>query len=139
MSNSISHCSSLIDFYLEQYRDGQDDEAFHGLLELDNCCLPDLVTAFRLSTDSSIRVLLLEVIWQHRDPTQIPLLGGLLFDDDEEIWQEAMDGLVTLACSASLQGLHQARTRTLEDVRAQNKFQKWLEEAISQTEAQLNS
>lgn len=132
MSNSISHCSSLIDFYLERYRDGQDDEAFHGLLELDHCCLPNLVTAFRSSTDSSIRVVLLNVIWEHRDPTQIPLLGELLFDDDEEIWQEAMDGLVTLACTESVEALQRAKSRSFDSDRDKQKFHRWLDEAIGQ-------
>ena len=139
MNNSVSHCSSKIDFYLERYCDGKGDDAFHGLLELDKSCLPDVAKAFRSITDSSIRALLLEVIWQHREPTYISLLAEALFDDAQEVWQESMDGLVTLACSESLEALQQARERSFDDECSQRNFHKWLDEAISQTEVPMHS
>jgi hypothetical protein len=58
---------------------------------MEHAALPDLAKAFRASTDASMRSFLLNVIWQHRQPSEIPLLAEALFDSEPEIWQEAMD------------------------------------------------
>lgn len=136
---SVSNHSSAIAFYLERYRQGRGDEAFHGLLELEHAALPELAKVFRESTDTPTRNFLLNVIWQYRQPTEIPLLGEALFDDESEIWQEAMDGLVALASSESLRALRRARTRRFSDDLEGLRFSEWLKEAIEQLETQLSS
>jgi hypothetical protein len=85
-----------------------------------------------------MRTFLVSVIWQHRQPSEIPLLAEALFDSEPEIWQEAMDGLVTFACPESLQALRRARTRQFTNDREGQRFSEWLEEAIRQAESQMN-
>lgn len=83
----MSDQASLIAFYLEQFRQGHGDDAFHGLLELDHAALRDLAQTFQTSTDTSMRAFLLNVIWQHRQPSEIPLLAESLFDSEPKVWQ----------------------------------------------------
>lgn len=131
--------TSAIAFYLEQYRQGQLDEAFHGLLELGHAALPLLARAFRESTDTSMRTFLLNVIWQHRQPNEISLLADALLDSEPEVWKEAMDGLVAIACPESLHALRRARTRQFANDREGRRFSEWLEEAIEQAKSQMTS
>lgn len=130
-----SSYSSAIAFYIEQYREGQSDDAFHGLLELDNGVLHELTQAFHESTDTSMRAFLLNVIWQHRQASVIPLLAEALFDRDSDVWKEAIDGLVTLNSPESLQALRRARMRQFTNDREGQRYREWLEEGIRQAEA----
>src|SRR5262249_49284815 len=133
----VPYHASAIAFYLERYRQGDGDQALHGLLELEDGALPLLAKAFCESTDTSTRAFLLNVIWQHRQPSEIPLLAQALFDSEPEIWQEAMDGLVALASPESLQALRRARTRKFTNDHEGQRFSEWLEEAIEQAETQM--
>ena len=133
----MANHSSAIAFYLERYRQGDYDSAFHGLLELEHSALSDLTQTYHASTDTSIRTFLLNVIWQYRQPSEIPLLAEALFDSEPEIWQEAMDGLVAISCSESLQALRRARTRQFINDHDRQRFSEWLEEAIGQAESQM--
>jgi hypothetical protein len=131
--------AAIVAYYLMRFREGDVDAAFHGLLDQEHAILPDLAEAFRVSTDASLRVFLLNVIWQHRQQSAVPVLAEALFDSQPEIWKEAMDGLVALASLQSLEALCQARSRTFEVDRDRLQFCEWLEEAIEQTQAQLKS
>lgn len=127
--------TSEITHYLELFRRGDTDNAFHGLLELDRNILPELMASARAQQDIRVREFLVRVIWQHREPTVIPFLGEMLFDSEPQVWQQALNGLVTLASPASLEVLRAARTRSFPTERAAKEFRRWLEEAIEQAEA----
>jgi hypothetical protein len=127
--------ASAIACYLERFRQGHGHDAFHGLLELEHAALPDLAQAFQASADTSMRAFLLNVIWQHRQSSEIPLLAEALFDREPEIWREAMDGLVTFACPESVQALHRAKTRHFTNDRGEQLFIEWLEETIGLAES----
>lgn len=126
-----------IAYYLERYREGDDENAFHSLVELDHQVLPELLAEFRAATDPRLRVFLLGVIWQHRQPSVIPFLGEALLDSEPRVWREALDGLVALASPASLEALRAARTRHFSERRDTEEFRNWLEEAIEQTETAM--
>jgi hypothetical protein len=129
--------AAAIAYYLERYRQGHGDDAFHGLLELEHAVVPELAEAFHASTDTPERVLLLKVIWQHRQHSTIPLLAKALLNGEPEVWQEAMDGLVALASPDSLAALRRARSRPFIDERERQQFSQWLQEAIEQAEMRL--
>jgi len=129
--------AAMVAYYLERLRQGHSDSAFHGLIEQDHAILPHLAEALQAATDTSLQVFLLQVIWQHRQQSVVPLLAEALFDDQSEVWKEAMDGLVALASAQSLEALCQARKRTFMVDRDWRVFSEWLEEAISQAEAQV--
>lgn len=126
-----------IDFYVEMFLRGETDNAFHGLLEFDRNILPELIAAFHRECAVSVRRFLVGVIWEYRDPSVIPFLGGVLFDSELPVWREALNGLVALASPAALEALRMARTRKFPLRRESEEFHDWLEEAIEQAEAKV--
>jgi HEAT repeat protein len=122
----------MIADYLRRFREGDAEDAFHGLLEMDHAILPELIAAFRGEADGEVRRFLVEVIWQHRQPSAIPFLGEVLRDPDPQVWKEALDGLVALASPAAIEALRAARGRTFPSKRQIEEFRGWLEEALEQ-------
>ncbi len=120
--------------YLEMFRRGDTDNAFHGLLEIDRDILPELMETFRRERGIDLREMLIEVIWEYRDRSVIPFLGEVLLDSEPRIWQQALNGLVALACPAALDALRAARSREFPKPRETEEFRRWLEEAIEQAE-----
>jgi hypothetical protein len=131
--------ADAVAYYLERYRQRHDDEAFHGLRTLDASALPELAKVYHESTDTSARTFILNVIWQHRQPSEIPLLAEALFDSEPQIWKEAMEGLVAFASAESLQALRLARTRLFTNHGEGKRFSEWLEDAIEQAESKMSS
>lgn len=123
--------SERIAYYLQRYRDG-DGGAFHSLIEMDHCVIPELITKFRNEPDASLREFIVEIIWQHRDPLAIPFLGEALQDSEPAVWKEAIDGLVTLASPAALKELHAAKGRHFASKSDAEEFRGWIDEAIQQ-------
>ena len=119
---------SPLDDYLQQARSGDVESAFHNLLELDPSALPALQQAYFLEEDPVVRSLLVEVIWQHREPSVVGFLANALNDPAPDVWKEALDGLVTLASPESLQRLQSAARSQRDPER-----QAWIEEAIEQS------
>lgn len=130
---------SIVDHYIERFVQGEEEQAFHGLREMDHDVLPELSEAFRTAPETETRVFLLNVIWEHRQQSAIPILLEGLFDAEPSVWQEAMDGLVALSSHDSLDALSQARNRHFAVNRDKIIFSDWLEEAIEQVEQQLGS
>lgn len=114
-------------YYIERARAGDTDAASHGLRELDRTALPALREAYQAEGDPTVRAVLVEAIWQHREPSAIDFLGLALADRHTEVWKQALDGLVTLASpesrrqlESSIPGISDAERRA------------WIEEAIGQ-------
>ena len=126
--------SDAIGEYLEMYNSGDYDNAFHGLLEMTPAILPDLMAAYHIERDTLTRLFLLNVIWEYRDQSAIPLLGEALFDLQKLIWQEALDGLVALASPTAVDALRAARNRQFTTEHDTETFGLWLAEAIEQAE-----
>ncbi len=131
--------SEAIEVYIEKFREGDCENAFHGLLEMTPAILPELETRFRSEWNTEIRHYLLHVIWEYRDQSVVRFLGEALLDSHDVIWQEAMDGLVALASSASIDALQAARSRRLSNQQDFQKFHQWLEEAITQAEESVQN
>ena len=115
--------------FLALFHQGRRDDAFHWFLELAPAGLPALEAAFCASRDPALRAFLLHVIWQHRQPSAIPLLGEALMDPEPRVWREALDGLVTLASPAAIAALRAAKAR-----RNEADFQPWVDEALAQAD-----
>ena len=95
---------------MERFHGGAKEEAFFELLEMPGDVLPALTAAFRTERDPALRAFLVKVGWERRDPMAIHLLSEALDERDEEIWQAALDGLVTFASPEALAILIAART-----------------------------
>ena len=79
-----------------------DDDVFHSLVEAPSSVLDLLRSNWSQRVDARARGLLIEVIWQQRDPADIPLLLAALEDVEDIVWKQALDGLVTLSAKAEL-------------------------------------
>ena len=117
-------------YYLPRLAD--DEDAYHALIEADAAILPILVRAFRRERDGKLRAKILEVMWQHRDPSIIPVLAEALQDPSPRVWKEAFDGLVTLDRPECIGVIEGARNRTFEREQDATYFRSFLDEAIDQ-------
>ena len=115
---------------IERFHGGAKEEAFFELLEMPGDVLPALTAAFRTERDPALRAFLVKVAWERRDLMAIHLLSEALDEREEEIWQAALDGLVTFASPEALAILIAARTRELADESATKRFQSCVSEAI---------
>lgn len=129
-------CAGQLAACLRRLREGHREDAFFGLLEMDPRGLPELMAAFQVEPDREVRAFLVEVVRQHRQPSAIPFLGEALYDSEPVVWQEAMDGLVSLGSLAALEVLRSARTRQFPHRRDTDTFLAGVEEAIAQVESQ---
>jgi hypothetical protein len=122
---------------LDKFRSGDEEAAFFELLEIPGDVLPALIDAFRIEANAAIRALLVRVAWERRDHSALSFLGEALNELQEQVWQQALDGLVAFASPESLEILRRARHRDCEDDAAAGRFRLWLEEAIQQVEFEL--
>jgi hypothetical protein len=124
---------------LKEFRNGEKEAAFFKLLEMPGDMLPAIIDIFRAERVPEIRAFLVKVAWQRRDQAVLPLLGEALIVSDEEIWQEALDGLVAFSSPESLRILQSARSRKFTNDSAAKRFHLWLDEAIEQVEVELRA
>src|SRR6266404_4178549 len=79
---------------LEKFRRGDTENAFFELIEMTDDVLPAIVDIFRGEPQPHVRAFLVKAAWERREDAVIPFLAEALNDDAEEVWQEALDGLV---------------------------------------------
>ncbi len=99
--------------------------------------IPYLIGCFRSEALPAARAFSSKWLGSARDESVIPFLDEAHRDSAEDVWQEALDGLVTLASAESLEVLQSARSREFADGAAEKCFCLWLEEAIEQVEFEL--
>jgi hypothetical protein len=115
------------DYYLLKSQSGDLGSAFFGLIDCEHAVLPQLQDAYRSEKDWSVRDLLVEAVWQHRQQSSVPFLFEALQDGHEAVWMQALDGLVALASAATRDGL--ANAIRLEP---DPKRREWFQEAVDQ-------
>ena len=101
----------------------EEENTFHSLLEAGDGLIPRLKARFALERDPTHRTALVELIWQYRNPAVIPWLARVLDDPDDDVWQEALNGLVTFGAADMIRA-------ALSD--ASPVKREWLEEALEQ-------
>src|SRR5258706_6110536 len=124
---------------VETFRGGEEESAFFSLIELSGDVLPVLIEIFRAEQAPEIRAFLVRAAWERHDQAVIPFLGEALTDAVEEVWQQALDGLVAFASPQSLQILQSARARANSDATNDKRLILWLDEAIQQVEFELRA
>ena len=122
----------------DQCRRGDTETAFFELIEMTDDVLPAIVDIFRGEPQPHVRAFLVKAAWERREDAVIPFLAEALNDDAEEVWQEALDGLVAFSSQESLELLQSARSRKFKDSAAK-RFHLWLEEAIQQVQFELRA
>jgi HEAT repeat protein len=133
----MSSTDDNIESYLGKLRHGSMDAAFHGLLEIGCLAIPKLTEEFRKEVSPNVRAELVRIIWNYRQKSTIPFLQKALFDDSFRVWSNALDGLVTLASPEVIQVLREALTRSFVSKKAEDRFRKYIEEAIQQVDTEL--
>jgi hypothetical protein len=123
-----------VQYWIERFRRGDRESAFHGLLEAGREAIPDMISVFHATSEHELRAFLAEVIRYCKDPSTISFLGEAINDPDPGVWKEGMDVLVSLASRPALDVLQSARNRQFTKQQNVNEFREWLEEAIKQTE-----
>jgi hypothetical protein len=108
-------------------RSGDEESAFHNLLELGHAAVPRLEAVYAGEAVTDLRLLLIEVVWQNRLPTSLPFLARALNDPEPPIWKAALDGLVTLASPEAAAVLAAEAAREPDPER-----RTWIEEALEQ-------
>ncbi|MBI4614947.1 MAG: HEAT repeat domain-containing protein [Planctomycetes bacterium] len=121
-----------VEHYLRELHSGDEDEAFHRLIEAGPRILPRLEAEFDRETDPATRAALIEVIWQLRVPECLPVLGKALRDAAPPVWKQALDGLVTLACPEAIAILDEALAATEARGPEAREFLEWVAEALEQ-------
>ena len=99
MNESPSQATSNTELseLLRKARSGGTEEAFHGLRSLDASVMPSLQAAFHLEQDPIVRAVIVHAVWQQTWPGLIGFLAAALGDPADEVWKEALDGLVSVA------------------------------------------
>ena len=124
---------------VETFRGGEEESAFFSLIELSGEVLPGLIEIFRAEHAPEVRAFLVKTAWERHDPAIVPFLGEALCDSVEDVWQQALDGLVAFASPQSLQILQSARARANSDAANYRRLRLWLDEAIQQVEFELRA
>ncbi len=128
-----------IEQIVARFRGGDEESAYVTLIELSGNVLPLLIETYRAEQAAEVRAFLLKAAWERRDEAVIPFLGEALRDSAEEVWQQALDGLVAFASPQSLEILQSARSRTIADTANDKRLRLWLDEAIQQVEFELRA
>jgi hypothetical protein len=124
--------------YIEQLRGANSEDAFFALLHLDDKYLPTLINAYHQKSDIATKAHLVEIIWQHRKPDTLPFLVEALHHQHEAIWKNALDGIVTIGGTDSLNLLETEKNRLIANPLATQDRLEWLDEAIGQIKSTLD-
>ncbi len=114
--------------FLDQLEGRWDDE--DPRMDFGLAALPYFAAAFEKESIASRRARLIRVIWQFRDPAALPTLAVALKDPDEEVWKDALDGIVTIGGAEATAILDNART--IAEKTSDLKRVSWIEEARTQ-------
>lgn len=87
------------------------ENAYHSLIEASHEIVPVLIQQFAKTENGECRALITEVIWQHRLPSTISFLTSALNDNNKEVWNQALDGLVAIGGEKSRIALQEIQER----------------------------
>ena len=112
-------------YYLENI---EDEHSFHALSEAGEHILPKLEAAYWKESSPERRAAITRIIWEYRNPASPAFLAQLLNDPAEAVWQEALNGMVTIGGCEARDLLQSALARS------DPKKREWIVEAIEQVE-----
>ncbi len=99
----------IVTHYVKELNGPNCEDAIHSLMETPSEAIPFLITKFNEEKNTDNQISIVHAIWQHRNPSTISFLSKLLSSDTEMLWQEALDGLITIGGNDSLLALNQAK------------------------------
>jgi hypothetical protein len=122
----------FVSYNVERLSGPEWEQAYHSLIEAEPAVIPLLIEAFRKAVSSGLRATIVEVVWQFRRPETIEFLAAAFQESDPPIWQQALDGSVTIGGAEALRVMQKVREQldSIDSLSAQ-KLQ-WIDEAIGQ-------
>ena len=107
-------------------------QAYHSLIEAEPAVIPLLIEAFRKAVSSGPRAAIVEVVWQFRRPEVIEFLAEALQEPEPLIWQQALDGLVTIGGAGALRVMQTVQGQLDPADSSSTQKLQWIDEAIGQ-------
>jgi hypothetical protein len=107
--------------------------ALCGLTSLPPEAIPLVAEAYHRETKPRRRRWLIHALWQFRDSAALSTLAVALGDGDDQVWKEALDGVVTLGGADALRVLEEARDG-LPSEGDSSVRRAWIDEAIQQVQ-----
>ena len=135
----MSELVALVEHYLREWGSSGWENAYHAVVELGPQALPELEQALWKTRDSAFRAALVEMARQIHSEDALPLFGIALRDPSPGVWKAALDGLVSLASSASLHLLQQAAESKPPGRTGVEEWRAWLTEALQQVQAERDA
>jgi HEAT repeat protein len=103
------------------------ENAWHSLAELGPVVAPDVIATLQTIDEPTVAIALIRLLAEYRSPEAIPFLAGRLRDPERDVWQAALDALVTIGTVQSAEALTAAAATPMpEDRKA------WISEALEQ-------
>lgn len=117
-----------VEYYLAKFREGERDDAFHGLIESDPDVVTELIAAYDLATGLEVKAFVVRVITEFRRPVSMSFLKQELLAKESEIWKGALDALVIMESPESVAAMEEARCTVPDPLKKE-----WIGEAIRDT------
>src|ERR1700733_15420378 len=86
------------------------ENAWHSLAELGPVVAPDVIATLQTVDEPTVATALIRLLAEYRSPEAIPVLAGRLRDPERDVWQAALDALVTIGTVQSAEALTAAAT-----------------------------
>lgn len=110
------------------------EQAWHNLVELGPSVVPQLCASFQYCRLAEARAAIVEVVAQHRRAEDAEFLLSALSDPAEQVWQAAIDGLVSLHPAVVLPAVRAALANELAANSERSRKATFLAEAVSELE-----
>ena len=104
----------------------EEEDSFHALIEAGDHILPRLESQFQAESAPERRTAIIRIIREYRNPKALALLTHALSDPVESVWQEALNGIVTIGGEEAIAVLRAALSDSSPSKR------EWITEAIKQ-------
>ena len=129
-----SNIEEIVKFNIPRLLGPEGESSYHNLIELPPEAVHILLNEYENETNPELRGAIVEVIWQFRDPGLIDILSEALSEEDQSIWEHAIDGLVNIGGERSKHALELSLAKETSKVKKE-----WITEAIDQINSQFDS
>jgi hypothetical protein len=122
---------AVAEHYLIEWGSAGWAHAFHSLIELGPCVLPELESRFSETNDDRLRAELIEIARRLRADSALSFFAAALRDRAPVVWKAALDGLVDLGTDEALRTLEDCMSDAAREQRGEE-WKAWVIEAIGQ-------
>jgi len=93
--------SDKVEYYRKRLSGKDSENAFHALIEFGAAATAQLVAHFRQEPDEQVRGAIVDIVAQCRDRPTIGFFSEALEDPSPEVWNAAIDALVSLGTDSA--------------------------------------